>query len=203
MPRIEVVDYRELQNSAKSIREGGNALMNLMRQAFTKVGEMSSAWYGKRYNMVVDEFNKNIPLINNISQLTMADFPNALDAIAVNYARVDMEELSPNQSDAVTKISEIAHNQAIGLRFVTDDVINVNDAIKECFNDANEQLENISGICNSLPWTSEAQEAFVATFTNLKNQIQQSFNDILTAFNANVDAAKTEMEQAENANKMA
>ena len=200
MPRIEVVDYNALQKSAGTIREGGSALMNVMQQAFTKIGGMSSAWYGKRYNMLVDEFNKVIPALNEISQLTMADFPNALDAIAVNYARADMEELSPNQSDATTKISEIAHSQAVGLRFVTSEVESVHSEIKTCFTNANSQLESIDGICNSLPWTSEAQEAFVATFKNLKGQIQQSFDTIINAFNTLVEGVKSDMAATESAN---
>lgn len=200
MPRIEVVDYNALQKSAVSIREGGTALMNGMQQAFTKIGGMSSAWYGKRYNMLVDEFNKVIPALNEISQLTMVDFPNALDKIAVNYARADMEDLPLNQSDASTKITEIAHSQAVGLRFVTSEVETVHSEIKTSFTNANSELESIESTCNSLPWTSEAQEAFVASFKNLKNQIHQSFENISNAFNTLVEGAKSDMSEVESTN---
>lgn len=200
MPKIEVVDYKELQRSASTMREGGSSLMSTMQQAFAKIGAMSSAWYGKRYNMLVDEFNKVIPALNEISQLTMVDFPNALDTIAVNYARADMEELSLNQSDASTKINEIQHNQSVGLRFITAEVESVHGDIKTSFENAAEQLNNIESICNSLPWTSEAQEAFVAKFKSLKGQIQQAFDNIINAFNTLVDGAKSDMAATESAN---
>lgn len=200
MPRIEVVDYKELQRSAGTIREGGSALMNIMQQAFGKIGAMSSAWYGKRYNMLVDEFNKAIPALNEISQLTMVDFPNALDTIAVNYARADMEELSLNQSDVSTKVNEIQHGQSVGLRFVTSEVESVHAEVKSFFVNAVEKLNDIESVCNSLSWTSEAQEAFIAKFKSLKEQIAQSFDTIINAFNTLVDGAKSDMASAESAN---
>jgi len=201
MPSIESVDYNVLQQKAGEIREEGRTLMSGMRDAFTKIGGMSSAWYGKRYNMLVDEFNKIIPSLNEISRLTMVDFPNALDAIAVNYARADMAEgFAPKQSDDIIQITEIAHSQATGLRFVTSEVETVHGEIKTCFTNANSQLESIDGTCNSLPWTSEAQEAFVATFKNLKTQIQQSFDTIINAFNTLIEGVKSDMQATEDAN---
>lgn len=201
MPNIESVDYNVLQQKAGQIREEGRTLMSNMRDAYTKIGGMSSAWYGKRYNMLVDAFNEMIPLLNQISRLTMADFPNALDTIAVNYARADMDEgFSPRQSDEVTTIAEIAHSQAVGLRFVSSEVENIHDEIVLCFSNANSQLASIEGICNSLPWSSDAQDAFIKTFDSLKNQIQQSFETTINSFKTLIQQVNEDMNDKEQAN---
>ena len=66
MANITSVDYEAMPSQANQMRNYGQELNTELTNAYNSISEMHNSWYGKRYNSLVEQFNKMAPDINEL-----------------------------------------------------------------------------------------------------------------------------------------
>ena len=201
MPNIQVVDYEKIPGYAKNMRGQAERLNKEITEAYASVNEMRKAWYGKRYNDLVRQFNGMIPELNEMLTLVVTNIPATLEAVANNYAKVDTGKAVTMQvREPAKKISEVGLSNEEGLHFQTTEVTAKEKSISKNFNNAKELMNQIESTYKQITWKSEAADAFKARFTKLKTNIVKAFDETEKQFKKLMDAALEDMKKAEGAN---
>lgn len=201
MARIMNVDYEAIPGQAQQMRAYGQELNNEMTTAYQSIADMHNAWYGKRYNSLVKEFNNIIPQINELLQLVVGEIPYALETIANNYSQADRgSNVTGANNTSPNKISEIAISNDVGMKFLTSEVSSTQSKVSTNFKNAKEKMNTIESTYATIQWESEAAEAFEAKFKQLKSQIVSAFDNIESQFTTLMNQTQEDIEATENAN---
>ena len=183
MAKIMNVDYEAIPGHAATMREQGNSLNSELTTAYQSIADMHKSWYGKRYNSLVQEFNKIIPQINELLDLVVGDFPFALETVANNYSQADRgSRVTAARRTDPKKIANIATSNDVGMKFLTSDVEATKSKVSKNFKNAKSKMDEIEQTYAKIKWESEASQAFKTKFTKLKNSIVQSIENINTQF---------------------
>ena len=201
MAKIQNVDYEKIPGQAAQMRAEGQALNTELKSAYESINLMRNFWYGKRYDSLVNEFNKIIPDINELLTLVVSEFPYALEIIANNYSQADKgANVTSAQNTAPDKIGEILLSTGIGLRFISEQVETTQEQVEKNIDNAKEKMNTIESIYNQIEWESEASQAFKSKFTKLKSQIISAFDNIKTQFTKLMTQAQQDIQSAETSN---
>jgi len=201
MAKIQSVDYMAMPQQAREMRIHGKDINTQITAAYQVIRDMHKAWYGKRYNALVGEFNKIIPNLNALLQLVVGDIPFALLTVANNYAMADRGgKIVGASQEAPTKITEISASNEEGMRFMEEDVTNAKAAVTKYLQNAVDLMNNIDTDYKKITWQSEAADAFRNQFTTLKNNIVKSFMEIRTSFSNLMEQTQADIHTTENAN---
>ncbi len=201
MAQIMNVDYEAMPNQAKQMRQYAIELNNEFKTAYSYIGDMHNSWYGVRYNELVRDFNNLAPQVNKLLNLVVTEIPFALETIANNYSQADRgqnattaEETTPNRIEDLPIINDV------GMRFITEDVANTQRAVTEKFESVKELMNKIEAEYGKVQWQSEASDSFKARFTQLKNEIMSSIENINIQFTKLMNQTKQDIETTEKSN---
>ena len=201
MARIPKAQYETMPSYAKQMRSAGQELNQALIEAYTNIANMHSVWYGKRYNSLLQQFNNMIPQMSELLEFVVAQLPFALETIANNYSQADRgqnattaEETTPNRIEDLPIINDV------GMRFITEDVANTQRAVTEKFESVKELMNKIEAEYGKVQWQSEASDSFKARFTQLKNEIMSSIENINIQFTKLMNQTKQDIETTEKSN---
>lgn len=201
MARIETVDYERIPSEAKQMRELGQQLNKEFVNAYQSVDEMRSDWYGRRYNSLLAEFNKLIPILNDMFDLVVTKLPFNLETVANNYSNADQgQNTCKAQQVAYVKINELGVSSANGLRFITESIAAAQIKITSNFDNASEFMARIEQVLNGMTWESDAATVFKDQFGTMKKNIINAISEIREAFTVNMNQTKEDIQSAESAN---
>ena len=201
MAKIMNVDYEAIPAQASRIRSLGEDLNSQITTAYSRIQGMHKYWYGKRYNALVEEFNKIIPQINELLNLVVGEIPFALETIANNYSQADKgANVTSAQKTAPNRIADIPIHNDVGMRFITGDVQNIQSQVSANIDNATAKMNAIESIYGQIQWQSEAADAFRSTFTRLKNEIVSSFENIKSQFTKLMTQTQQDVQSAETSN---
>ncbi|MBO5413146.1 MAG: hypothetical protein J6A29_02400 [Clostridia bacterium] len=202
MSNIGNVDYMAIPAKADQMRECGRGVCNEMYAMYNTIREMHADWYGVRYNALVEEFNKIRPNINLMLNLVFTDLPDSLYAVANNYSRVDRQtiirEVSVEKPQLIEDLPIVDDNGK--LRFNRNRVAERRQAVAVNIKKATELIDEFEKVYRTIEWESEAATVYTKTFTNLKEQLMTSFNDLRKQFAELMLQTEQDFEQVEKAN---
>lgn len=203
MAKIQYVDYEAIPGQAKEMRSCGKQLNSEVIKVYTSVEEMHGHWYGLRYNELVKAFNNMIPKLNEMLTLVVTDIPYALESIANNYSLADKgAKITVASNEGPNKLTNLPIISDVGMKFISNNVLTIQQSISANFKNAKEQMDRIESIYARVQWQSEAAEVFKARITKLKNEIVASFESINTEFVRLMEQTQKDIERTENANKV-
>ncbi len=201
MANIQNVDYEALPGKAGQMRSHGQELNNKLTDVYQKVTDMHNVWYGERYNSLVKEFNHIIPQLNELLDLVVGEIPFALETIANNYSQADKgANVTSAQKTAPNKIADIAIHNDVGMRFLTGDVESIQNQVVSNLDIAKSKMDEIESVYGQIQWRSEASDAFRSTFTRLKSEIVESFENIKSQFTKLMTQTQQDIQSAETSN---
>lgn len=198
------VNYQILATNAKTIRTHAQDLNRYITSVYSKLADMHSVWYGKRYESLVKEFNNIIPQINDLLDLVVKDIPFSLESIANNYSQTeDGYNITSAQQTAPSKVSDLGpYNEGAEnkMRFYSADVETVKNQIVSDLDNAKSKMDTIKSVYDQTPWKGEAAQAYTGTLTRLKEEIITSFENITTQFTKLMSQAQEDVNAAETGN---
>lgn len=201
MAKIVSVDYEAIPRQAMEMRNHGKDLNNELSTAYKSIESMHKSWYGKRYNSLVQEFNKITNEVNELLQLVVGDIPFTLETVANNYAQADKgSTVTRAVKEAPKKIATISEPNDVGMKFMTSEVADTQKSVSKNFKNAKNKMDIIESSYERINWQSEAAQAFKAKFKKLKNDIVNSFDDIDMKFTKLMEQTKDDIQSTENAN---
>ena len=199
---IDDVDYNGFPKVAKSMRSEAEELNNQVKELYDRLAEMKKDWYGPRYDELVKSFNRMIPDLNKIMELTVTKMPFTIEKIANNYAKVDTGKgITSAVETAAKKIAEVAESAKQRLRFNETKVNEDKQNMDTNLNRVLELMDSIENNYKTLEWESDASRTFEKTFKNLKNNIINNITDTKKQFKELMDKTLSDMKETENANK--
>ena len=86
------------------------------------------------------------------------------------------------------------------MKFITEDVANVQRSVSDNFRNAKEQMNSIDAQYRKIAWESEASEAFKEAFNKLRTSIITSFDNINSSFTRLMNQTMQDIQSTENAN---
>ena len=203
MSRIRKVNYGEMAIQAKKIREDGKQLNDQIVKAYAYLSEMHEFWYGKRYNKLVMAFNNMVPQLNEMLSLVVYKLPYSLELISNNYSMVDRKQKETVEIDEEpNRIKEIEITNDSGLRFLSDQVISIQQKISKCFEIAKDQMNEIEIEYKRIVWESESADIFEEKFSEIKEKITAFFANINTEFKDLMQQTEDDLEKAEKINNV-
>lgn len=198
--KISSVNYKEIPSKTSKMRTEGQTLNKEITTAYNSIGTMSRSWYGKRYNTLVESFNKMIPSLNEMLKLVVSDIPDTLDTVASNYAKADGDTVPKSSKVSPKSISNVSKSNATGMRFIESEVKTTKSNVEKNFQKAISSMNTIQTIYKGIDWKSDAASAFESKFKTLKEKITTSFADIKKQFNTLMEQTITDMSATEKAN---
>ena len=203
MSRIRKVNYGEMAVQAKKIREDGKQLNDQIVKVYTYLSDMHEFWYGKRYNKLVMVFNNMVPQLNEMLSLVVYKLPYSLELISNNYSMVDRKQKETVEIDEEpNRIKEIEITNDPGLRFLSDQVIGIQQKISKCFEIAKDQMNEIEIEYKRILWESESADIFEEKFSEIKEKITAFFANINTEFKNLMQQTEDDLEKAEKINNV-
>ena len=203
MSRIRKVNYGEMAVQAKKIREDGKQLNDQIVKAYAYLSEMHEFWYGKRYNKLVMAFNNMVPQLNEMLSLVVYKLPYSLELISNNYSMVDRKQKETVEIDEEpNRIKEIEITNDPGLRFLSDQVISIQQKISKCFEIAKDQMNEIEIEYKRILWESESADIFEEKYNEIKEKITAFFANINTEFKDLMQQTEDDLEKAEKINNV-
>lgn len=201
MANITRVDYEAIPRQAMSMRTHGKELNNEIFAAYQSIEEMHKSWYGKRYNSLVEEFNKIIPNLNELLELVVDELPFTLETVANNYALADTGSgVARAAKETPKKLSNLSFSGEIGMKFVTTEVEAIQQTVSRNFENAKGKMDEIQAEYAKISWQSEAADAFKARFQKLKTEIVRSFEELKSQFTTLMNQTKDDIQRTESAN---
>lgn len=201
MANITSVDYEAMPSQANQMRNYGQELNTELTNAYNSISEMHNSWYGKRYNSLVEQFNKMAPDINELLELVVGEIPYALETIANNYAQADKgSKVTSAAKTSPKKITNLSTPNDVGMKFLTSEVSSVKSKVSSNFKNARTKMDTIEAAYNKIQWQSDASEAFKAKFTQLKSSIVEAFENIESQFTTLMQQTLDDIQATENAN---
>ena len=201
MAKIQSVDYQAMPGQANEMRGHGKLLNSEMTKAYASIAQMHEVWYGIRYNELVNSFNGMIPSINDMLTLVVKDVPSTLETVANNYSMADTgANVVAVNSEGPNKITDLTISNDVGMKFLTNEVSQIQSSVSNNFNVAKSEMERIEQSYSKIVWQSEAADAFRNRFIELKNNIVTSFENIESQFKKLMDQTQQDIQKAENAN---
>ncbi|MGN1326961.1 MAG: WXG100 family type VII secretion target [Clostridia bacterium] len=201
MARIANVDYGAMPGQAREMRTSARQLNSEMTKVYKNIEEMHNSWYGTRYNELVKSFNRMIPDLNEMLSLVVQVVPFTLETVANNYSRADNgSNITAASTEGPEKVLDLPVVNDIGMRFLTDNVSDIQQRIVTSFSNAYDLMNTIEATYGKIQWESEAAEAFRARFKELKNNISNEIEDIKVQFADLMTKTKDDIQKAENAN---
>ncbi len=201
MANITRVDYEAIPRQAMSMRTHGKELNNEIFAAYQSIEEMHKSWYGKRYNSLVEEFNKIIPNLNELLELVVDELPFTLETVANNYALADTGSgVARAAKETPKKLSNLSSSSEIGMKFVTTEVEAIQQTVSRNFENAKGKMDEIQAEYAKISWQSEAADAFKARFQKLKTEIVRSFEELKSQFTTLMNQTKDDIQRTESAN---
>lgn len=203
MSRISIIDYEAMIVQIKKIREHGEQLNREIIEVYSNLESMHKFWYGKRYNTVLTKFNKVIPQLNIMLELVVGKLPYTLELIANNYSLADSRQnVTLANEEKPSKINELAITKDVGMRFLSEKVIDIQQEISKCFERVKDQMNQIEIEYSKILWKSESSKMFEQTFNKLKNEIIVFFENIDVELKKIIAQAENDMETAEKFNNV-
>lgn len=201
MAQIMNVDYEAMPNQAKQMREYAIQLNSEFKTVYSNIGDMHNSWYGIRYNELVKDFNNLIPQVNKLLDLVVTEIPFTLETIANNYSQADRgQNATSAEQTAVNKVENLPIINDVGMRFITEQVANTQNTVTEKFEAIKELMNRIESEYAKVQWQSEASDSFKARFTQLKNEIMSSLDNINSQFTKLMNETQQDIERTEKAN---
>lgn len=202
MANIGNVNYAAIPAKADQMKEIGRGVCNEMHAMYNTIREMHADWYGIRYNTLVEGFNKMRPSINSMLELVFKDLPDSLCTVANNYSRVDGGKIIKEPSQERPKIIEDLPiiDDAGKLRFITNSVAERRQEVEVNIQKATELINEFENVYRTIEWDSEAAKVYTKTFTNLKEELITSFNDLKKQFAELMLQAEQDIKKSEEAN---
>lgn len=201
MAKIEKIDYDSVPKHTPTMREHAQAVNDQLTAAYQSIGNMHNYWYGKRYNKLVEEFNKLIPTFSDILELIVGEIPFTLETVANNYSQADQGTKVTNAvKTAPAKITAIAILNDIGMKFITSEVEKVKTDVSKNFKAAIDKMNNYETEYKKIYWESEAAEVFANKIRKSKENIVKAFGDIESQFTTLMTQTLADVQATENAN---
>lgn len=203
MRGVDESQYENYPKVANQIREYGKQMNTALSSVQQALIDMQSNWYGQRYVDLITAFNKLPETLNKMLTLVITEIPYNLETVANNYASWDTGE-KPYTADEtkITEIQKITPNATTGIKFIYEAVSSVQEQTNSNFNTANNMMDSIAQVFNTIVWESDSAKTFKAKFGEMKGNIEQTITDIQTAFKKSIEDTIEGMKQAEAANTL-
>lgn len=202
MANIGNVDYMSIPAKTDRMRGVGRELNEKMQSMYDKIRNLHDFWYGERYNRLVEGFNKIRPSINNIVTLIYTELPASLDTIANNYSKLDRNVGIRTLSEE--KAKEIAVLQIIDdagkFRYLSDKVADVKQEVEANINKSIDLIDEFDNVYRTIDWESDAATVYNSVFTNLKEEVVTSLNNLKKDFTELMTQAEQDAKLIENTN---
>lgn len=199
--RIDNVDYNGFPKVAKGMRSDAEMLNKQVKELYERLAEMKKDWYGPRYDELVKAFNRMIPDLNKILDLTVTQMPFTIETIANNYAKVDIGKgITSAIETATKKIADVVESGKQKLRFDETKVIADKQKMDTNLNRVLELMDSIEEKYKTLDWKSDASDEFEKTFKKLKSNISSNISNTKKQFKELMDKTISDMKGTESAN---
>ena len=86
------------------------------------------------------------------------------------------------------------------MRFLTGDVESIQNQVVSNLDIAKSKMDEIESVYGQIQWRSEASDAFRSTFTRLKSEIVESFENIKSQFTKLMTQTQQDIQSAETSN---
>ena len=161
----------------------------------------NAQWRGRRYNLLVDEFNKVIPDCVNMLELVGIEIPNSLYSIAENYSRVDTDAQTREKSIIQNvSIEQIPKGEEGVLDFKFEAVDDVKATVIKRFEAMLDALRTYETTYNKKEWSGDAETSFTGMLRSTIDNITEIFNNLSNQFSTLMQQTMDDMNNTENAN---
>ncbi len=197
------VNYEEMAIQAKIIREDGKQLNDQIIKIYAYLKDMHEFWYGKRYNELIKAFNNMVPQLNEMLSLIVSRLPYSLELISNNYSIVDKKQKETVEHDEKpNRIENLEITNDVGMRFLSEQVISIQQEISRCFKIAKEKMDKIEIEYKKVLWESESAHIFEREFGEIKEEITAFFEEINVAFKKLIKQTEDDFERMEKINNI-
>lgn len=202
MDKIKV-DYISMASKAKQIREYGKDFNMEISNVYKNISAMHNVWYGKRYNVLVNEFNSIVNSLNQLLKIVINKIPGTLEKIANNYSQADNDL---NTTTVVYESSKPINNitvfNDVGMKFITSEVDIIQQKVIANLRNAKDKINKIETICKSITWQSESGNIFKSKVGRLKVDVVNVCNELNNEFTNLMNQAKEDIQRAEDASNI-
>lgn len=195
------VDYENMPSQSDNIRNAALELNGRLTAVYQKVTEMHAHWYGKRYNELVTKFNELAPQLNQFLEVIVAEVPYMFEGIANNFSEVDIQQnIATARKESYKKIEEIPVIDDVGMRYIQEEVANVQTEILSDFTSAKELMESMQKTVQQIVLECDGADEFRRQFRTLTNAFKQVLDNVEAQFTELMNKDREAIETAEKSN---
>ncbi len=195
------VDYENMPSQSDNIRNTALELNGRLTAVYQKVTEMHAHWYGKRYNELVTKFNELAPQLNQFLEVIVAEVPYMFEGIANNFSEVDIQQnIATARKESYKKIEEIPVIDDVGMRYIQEEVANVQTEILSDFTSAKELMDSMQKTVQQIVLECDGADEFRSQFRILTDTFKQVLDNVETQFTELMNKDREQIENAEKAN---
>ena len=197
------IDYERIPEQSKNIRGLAREINNKLLKAYSKIAEMHVCWYGKRYNELVIKFNELVPQFNQFLDVIVGEVPYMFERIANSISDIDIQQnVAVPQKESVQKIQILPVINDVGVRYISNEVEELNVSIVEILQEAEDTMEGIKRIVEQIGLECDGASEFKSQFTRLSEAFQYTINNVEKQFGELMKQDKELMETAEKKNQV-
>lgn len=195
------VDYENMPSQSDKIRNTALELNGRLTAVYQKVTEMHAHWYGKRYNELVTKFNELAPQLNQFLEVIVAEVPYMFEGIANNFSEVDIQQnIATARKESYKKIEEIPVIDDVGMRYIQEEVANVQTEILSDFTSAKELMDSMQKTVQQIVLECDGADEFRRQFRTLTNAFKQVLDNVEAQFTELMNKDREAIETAEKSN---
>lgn len=200
--RVQSVDYSQIATASATVAKEASDINIAAKKVFDLVQDLHISWTGRRYNNLVEQFNKIVTDMNSLLNLVVTDLPYFLSSAANIYSQaVEGRNITTVIVNKPNNISKLPVYNDKNIKFLEEAAKDKNVAISNQFNEIKSSMATIQSVLNSINWESQTSREFKDTFTKLKTKIDTYLTEIKTAYAKLMNSAITDMQAIENINK--
>lgn len=195
------IDYENIPSQSGNIRNTALELNGRLTAVYKKVTEMHAHWYGKRYNELVTKFNELVPQLNQFLEVIVAEVPYMFEGIANNFSEVDIQQnIATARKESYKKIEEIPVIDDVGMRYIQEEVANVQTEILSDFASAKELMDSMQKTVQQIVLECDGADEFRSQFRTLTNAFKQVLDNVEAQFTELMNKDREAIETAEKSN---
>ena len=194
------VSYKLFPGYASDLRTKGKEMNGYFSTVFSDVSKMGKDWYGIRYNVLADDFNKLSPTINDMLKLIMTDTPYTLEKIARNYASFDGGKKKEPTKTPIKAMAKIKKTSEDSMGIDDGKVKKTKTAVEKNFTEAKKMMDKLETVIKKMKWTGPAANSFRSNFAKNKTKIETEIKKINTQFGKLMEQTIKDAKSTESAN---
>ena len=201
MGRVVNIDYENIPGQANNIKNISKQLGDKLLDIYKNISAMHEFWYGKRYNDLVQNINKLIPQMNSFLEVTVSEVPHIIETIANNFSEVDTNgRVTAAQKEGFQKIEQLSIKEDVGMRFVSEEIANIEQTIISEFHEAISLVDMLSREAEGIGIDYDVGNNFKSQFKSFSNSFKQYIETAESQFTVLMLNTRMQMQKTEMAN---